>query len=59
MAADETSRAQALYDAARTALAAPSIFNTQPWRWQADTEVLRLYADRRRQLPTADPQGGS
>ncbi|GAA1394102.1 Acg family FMN-binding oxidoreductase [Catellatospora coxensis] len=57
MAADETSRAQALYDAARTALAAPSIFNTQPWRWQADTEVLRLYADRRRQLPTADPQG--
>ncbi|MFC7245243.1 Acg family FMN-binding oxidoreductase [Catellatospora aurea] len=57
MTADETIGAPALYDAARTALAAPSIFNTQPWRWQADTEMLRLYADRHRQLPTADPQG--
>ncbi|MBV1850486.1 nitroreductase family protein [Catellatospora sp. NEAU-YM18] len=46
-----------MYDAARTALAAPSIFNTQPWRWQVGPDVLRLYADRQRQLPTADPQG--
>ncbi|GAA1370005.1 Acg family FMN-binding oxidoreductase [Catellatospora chokoriensis] len=53
----ETIGAQALYDAARTALAAPSVFNTQPWRWQAGPDLLRLYADRQRQLLTADPQG--
>ncbi|GAA1411938.1 Acg family FMN-binding oxidoreductase [Catellatospora coxensis] len=57
MTADETTSAPALYDAARTALAAPSIFNTQPWRWHAEPDQLRLYADRRRQLFTADPQG--
>lgn len=57
MTADETIGAPALYEAARAALAAPSIFNTQPWRWQADPDVLRLHADRQRQLLTADPQG--
>ncbi|BCJ75806.1 hypothetical protein CS0771_53500 [Catellatospora sp. IY07-71] len=57
MTADETTREQVLRDAARTALAAPSIFNTQPWRWQADPDRLRLYADRQRQLPGADPHG--
>ncbi len=37
---------------------APSVHNTQPWRWRilGDT-TLDLYADRRRQLPVADPQG--
>ncbi|MEV4413105.1 nitroreductase family protein [Catellatospora sp. NPDC049609] len=57
MTADETISARALYDAARTALAAPSIFNTQPWRWHAAPDRLRLHADRQRQLLTADPQG--
>lgn len=57
MTAGETIGAPALYDAARTALAAPSIFNTQPWRWQTGPDVLRLCADRQRQLLTADPQG--
>lgn len=48
---------QALRGAAHTALAAPSIFNTQPWRWEIDRERARLYADRRRQLLVADPEG--
>ena len=36
---------------------APSIFNTQPWRWQVGRGRLRLWADHRRQLMVADPQG--
>ncbi|MEU7820526.1 nitroreductase family protein [Catellatospora sp. NPDC049133] len=57
MTAVETNREQVLRDAARTALAAPSVFNTQPWRWLAGPDGLRLYADRRRLLPVADPVG--
>jgi nitroreductase len=47
---------QALREGARAALDAPSIFNTQPWRWQVDGATLRLWADRERQLMVADPQ---
>lgn len=47
---------QTLRVAAEKALAAPSIFNTQPWRWQVGGGVLRLWADRERQLLVADPQ---
>ena len=48
---------QALREAAEKALAAPSIFNTQPWRWQISDGTLRLWADRERQLMVADPEG--
>lgn len=45
----------------RTALAlasrAPSVHNTQPWRWRIDPAVLHLYADPARQLPHTDPDG--
>lgn len=34
---------------------APSIHNTQPWRFVWQDESLGLYADRTRQLPVADP----
>lgn len=34
---------------------APSVHNTQPWRWHAKGSRLRLYADRSRQLAHADP----
>jgi hypothetical protein len=47
----------ALREAAEHALAAPSIFNTQPWRWQITDGTLRLWADRGRQLLVADPEG--
>jgi len=45
----------------RTVLAlaarAPSVHNTQPWRWRVDAESLHLYADASRQLPNTDPDG--
>jgi nitroreductase len=36
---------------------APSIHNTQPWRWRASGQVLHLHADTERQLVAADPDG--
>lgn len=39
------------------ALRAPSIHNTQPWRWAVDGHRLDLYADRSRQLMFSDPDG--
>ena len=45
----------------RTVLAlasrAPSVHNTQPWRWLVGAESLHLYADADRQLPNIDPDG--
>jgi nitroreductase len=38
---------------------APSIHNTQPWRWVYRPGVLELYADWSRQLPALDPDGRS
>jgi hypothetical protein len=38
---------------------APSLHNTQPWRWQLQEGVLTLRADRSRQLRVADPDGHS
>lgn len=34
---------------------APSIHNSQPWRWVMDRGWLQLYADRSRSLPVTDP----
>ncbi len=36
---------------------APSVHNTQPWRWHGSATGLELYADRTRQLAAADPDG--
>ena len=36
---------------------APSVHNTQPWRWRVDDARLHLYADSERQLPNTDPDG--
>ena len=36
---------------------APSVHNTQPWWFTADTSGLSLYADLGRQLAVADPDG--
>lgn len=41
------------------AVSAPSIHNTQPWRWTYGHGVLELHADRSRQLPMLDPDGRS
>jgi nitroreductase len=48
---DDVERAVAL------ATRAPSIHNTQPWRFVLTASALELWADRRRQLATADLDG--
>jgi hypothetical protein len=52
-----TPAARALTRAAIAAGAAPSVFNTQPWRWRVIDDVVELRADRTRQLATTDPDG--
>jgi nitroreductase len=39
------------------ALRAPSVHNTQPWRWQVRGDVIDLFADLGRQRPATDPGG--
>jgi len=55
----ETDRppAAALAAAAGAAGYAPSVHNTQPWRWRVLDDRLELRAARHRQLPAADPDG--
>jgi len=36
---------------------APSVHNTQPWRWLLGDESVHLMADRTRALPVTDPDG--
>jgi len=43
--------------AARVAGLAPSIHNTQPWRWRVSGATLQLWAVRERQLSITDPLG--
>ena len=47
----------ALDRAARDALRAPSIFNTQPWTWRIDGAALELRPDWSRHLRVADSLG--
>jgi nitroreductase len=51
--------ATALEKLVAAAVAAPSIHNSQPWRFrlQPATSVLEVRADRRRSVPATDPQG--
>jgi len=39
------------------AVRAPSVHNSQPWRWRIGDKTVDLYADRARQLPHIDPSG--
>ncbi|MCM6772411.1 NAD(P)H nitroreductase [Nocardia sp. CDC159] len=43
--------------AVRLAGRAPSLHNSQPWRWVFDGTALRLFAVAERMLPTTDPSG--
>jgi nitroreductase len=47
--------AQQLRFALGYAILAPSGHNGQPWRFEIEDDVLRVYADRSRALPTIDP----
>lgn len=49
--------AQAVGAALTLATRAPSIDNTQPWRWRVDRTRLHLYANPGLQLPITDPDG--
>ncbi|WP_433221500.1 Acg family FMN-binding oxidoreductase [Dactylosporangium sp. CS-047395] len=44
-------------EASLAALRAPSILNTQPWRWRLSGNHAELWADRSRQLDGLDPDG--
>lgn len=44
-------------DAVELACRAPSIHNSQPWRWIAEGPTLHLFADVGRVMVAADPQG--
>ncbi len=46
-----------LIEAAEAALHAPSIFNTQPWRWRVTGDALELRLDPERRLAAVDPDG--
>jgi hypothetical protein len=52
-----TPESRALSQAAVSALGAPSLLNTQPWRWRIGGQAAELWADRARQVPSIDPEG--
>jgi hypothetical protein len=48
---------QTLNDAVQLACRAPSVHNSQPWRWVAENGILRLFVDRDRTVPATDRSG--
>ncbi|MGA5298308.1 Acg family FMN-binding oxidoreductase [Nucisporomicrobium flavum] len=46
-----------LSECVRTATAAPSLHNSQPWRFRVGDDHVDVYADRGRQLTVLDPTG--
>jgi nitroreductase len=57
MTASISESARQLTAAAQASLHAPSVFNTQPWRWRITGDTMELYADPSRQLDSTDPDG--
>lgn len=52
-----TEAARQFEAAARMSLLAPSVFNTQPWRWRIVGDVMELHAELDRRLRSIDPDG--
>ncbi len=46
-----------IQDAVQLACRAPSLHNSQPWRWIAEGSTLHLFADLTRVMTSADPEG--
>jgi hypothetical protein len=53
----ETHSAEVLAAVTQASLRAPSVFNTQPWRWRIIGDVAELRADPARQVLSTDPEG--
>ena len=49
--------AETIMDALKVACRAPSLHNSQPWRWVANDNGVDLYADPRRMVRAADSSG--
>jgi hypothetical protein len=49
--------AEVINAAVRLSCRAPSLHNSQPWRWVADHDGLHLFADSSRKLQSADQSG--
>ena len=49
--------AAVLKNALLLACHAPSVYNSQPWRWMAQGGILDLFVDPRRIAPRSDPSG--
>jgi nitroreductase len=54
---DPTPDFAVIMDAVGLACRAPSLHNSQPWRWVKEGSALRLYADLTRVMIAADPEG--
>jgi nitroreductase len=48
---------RSLAECLQAAIAAPSVHNSQPWRFRADNGSIEVFADRRRRLSAIDPTG--
>ncbi|MGC2675832.1 MAG: NAD(P)H nitroreductase [Mycobacterium sp.] len=48
---------EVISSALRLACRAPSVHNSQPWRWVSENSVLHLFVDRRRRVDIADRSG--
>ncbi|WP_245673646.1 Acg family FMN-binding oxidoreductase [Nocardia lijiangensis] len=49
--------AEIFEDTVAMAVRAPSVHNTQPWRWRLSDRSVDLFADPARRLPSTDPTG--
>ncbi|MGH3364266.1 MAG: hypothetical protein ACRDOW_06010, partial [Nocardioidaceae bacterium] len=54
---EERRAAPAMNRILAAAVRAPSVHNSQPWRWRGSGRRWELHADRSRQLVLADPDG--
>ncbi|MCP2287466.1 Acg family FMN-binding oxidoreductase [Nocardia amikacinitolerans] len=54
---DRQPTAEVFENAVEMAVRAPSVHNTQPWRWRLEERSVDLFADTTRRLPSTDPTG--